>query len=332
MSCALSPACSFTEIPLEQISVQWDGPALGKKAQAFPARKTIFIDRAFWRSIPTVVGRAGLLAHERGHIEGARCEPCADRRGGEILRREGWPTARDAQVVALSRLENRSPEKAAEALGQGFGAEGFLENRDRAAGVDDRLLWWLDDLAETGHQFGGKTWRVSVGVDGGRRDRKKQRELYLKGRKLIDAAHPDDPKSYVDVPGEEQVTWTLNSEHLEGKAVDVWVLDDHGRAILELADAKAAGVDLDELYMDLGARGAGAPHYLKHGGLGDKPHFGVFSTSPARPAVATSSGSSSSSSSAEAGDVEASPADAGDGLLVFGAAAAVLIAFAVLAV
>lgn len=72
MPCTAQPPCTFVEIPLEEIEVTWDGPAVGRKALAWPTRRRIAIDRAFWRSIRTVDGRKVILAHERGHIEGAR--------------------------------------------------------------------------------------------------------------------------------------------------------------------------------------------------------------------------------------------------------------------
>jgi hypothetical protein len=257
VTCACATPCTFTEVPLEEISVQWDGPAVGKKAQAFPKSKAIFIDRAFWRAIPTVAGRAGLLAHERGHIEGAKCEPCADRRAGEILKREGWPTARDAQAAALANLENRSPEKAAEAMGQGFGADGFLQNRERSEGTVDELQAFLDVVAHGGVQYAGRTWSVMVGIEGGRRTDAEQLELFKKGR----AQQPDG--SWVVVDHNKVVTNVRSAaaggKHGKGEAVDLWIVGVDGQPLLYPKDYARAGLasmrDFDGVYAALGQVG-----------------------------------------------------------------------------
>lgn len=328
--------------------MQWDGPAVGKKAQAFPKSKAIFIDRAFWRSIPTVAGRAGLLAHERGHIEGAKCEPCADRRAGEILRREGWPTPRDAQVAALANLENRSPEKAAEAMGQGFGADGFLLERARAAGVNDELQAFLDVVASSGVQYAGRTWSVMVGVQGGRRTDAEQLELYKKGRQQ----QPDG--SWLIVNKDQVVTNAKSAaaggKHGKGEALDLWVVGVDGKPLLFPKDFAAAGLasrrDFDGVYAALGQLGKAMG--LKWGGdwgrtwstldellalqpklsLVDRPHFetqGVLQ----RLASAVGVGSSSD------GDDDSSPpgAVAGDvfDFTPLTAAAAVAVVFLLLA-
>ncbi len=280
--CKCEPPCTFREVPLDEIEVGWDGPALGKKAQAFPKRKAIFIDRAFWRSIPTVVGRAGLLAHERGHIEGARCEPCADRRGGEILKREGWPTARDAQVAALAKLENRSPAAAADALGEGFGADGFLQHRERADGVVDELQAFLDVVAAGGVQYGGRTWSAMVGVDGGVRTDARQFELYQKGRAPKPGTDASDPKNWVVVDPGQVVTnaWSSkNGKHGKREAVDLWIVGVDGQPLLYPKDWQRAGLakreDFDGVYAALGKLGKDMG--LKWGGdfksLIDRPHF-----------------------------------------------------------
>lgn len=123
MPCTAKPPCSFTVVPLEEISVQWDGPAVGRKALAFPARKAIFLDSQFWRSLRSVDARAAILSHERGHVEGARCESCADKRAGEIMRREGHTQPRDGARALIGRLENRNGENAAADFIEGFGID-----------------------------------------------------------------------------------------------------------------------------------------------------------------------------------------------------------------
>lgn len=151
MPCVARPPCTFTVVPLEAIDVQWGGPAVGRKALAFPARRTIYIDPAFWASLRTVDGRAAILAHERAHIEGARCESCADRRGGEILKREGMEVPRDAARALAGRLDNRDGQRAADDLLEGFGwGKGF--------GVDEKTF---PGRTDTGYR-NGKPFAVEL--------------------------------------------------------------------------------------------------------------------------------------------------------------------------
>lgn len=133
MPCSARPPCEFSAVPLEDISIIWGGPAVGRKALAYPARKTIYIDPDFWASIRTVDGRAAILAHERAHLEGARCESCADTRGGAILKREGMEVPRDAARALAGRLENRDGQQAADDLLKGFGwSTGFGIDGERS--------------------------------------------------------------------------------------------------------------------------------------------------------------------------------------------------------
>lgn len=154
MPCSASPPCSFVVVPLEDIAVEWGGEAVGRKALAWPAQKRIAIDRAFWASLRTIDARKAILAHERGHIEGARCESCADFRAGEILRREGTTTPRDAARAMAGRLENRDGNAAAADLLKGYGiddqvtGQGYVEGRAVAV-----------QLATIGN---GKTLRVDA--------------------------------------------------------------------------------------------------------------------------------------------------------------------------
>jgi len=126
MSCSASPPCDLHEVPLEDIDIAfeaWAGPAIGRKALAYPLSKRIRIDPAFWETLRETDARMGMLAHERGHIEGARCESCADRRAGEILKREGTINPGSAMRADIEKLEHRDGVAAALDLKAGFGLD-----------------------------------------------------------------------------------------------------------------------------------------------------------------------------------------------------------------
>ncbi len=270
MSCTASPPCTFREVPLEDIRVEWDGPAVGRKAVAFPKLQLICIERRFWCSIPTVQGRAAILAHERGHIEGARCESCADVRAGEILRREGYPTPRDGFRALYSTLDNRDYSHAAEDLRRGFGLDDKVLHRERAAGVDARLQRFLDWW----NLYGPFT--VMVGVDGGLRDPLKQLELYAQGRRQ----NPDGSLTVVDPTA--VVTQTLSSKHTRGEALDLWPVRDR-KPVLEVRDSTD-----EQLYRQLGdiAKLHGFAWGGDWKGLVDRPHIEI----PANPHPGTLAG------------------------------------------
>jgi hypothetical protein len=119
-TCTAKPPCAFRVVPLEAIEVDFDGPAVGRKAVAFPSVGRIYLERAYWDSMKTTQAREAIFAHERGHLEGARCEPCADFRAGEILRREGAVNVRDAARGLFGGLDNRDCVAAAGALVAGY--------------------------------------------------------------------------------------------------------------------------------------------------------------------------------------------------------------------
>ena len=277
MPCTAQPPCRFTEVPLEEIQVQWGGPAVGRKALAYPGKRLIYIDPGFWRSIRTVDGRAAILAHERGHIEGARCESCADMRAGEILRREGLPTPRDAARVMAGRLENRDADAAAADLLKGYGLDelpslpegpGNLLNIGRAAGLrSKRLVGFLAELHANGLVVDGQRYQVTVGVDGGVRTDARQLELYAQGRQLVGGVwQVVDPSKVVT-----NASSAKTSKHGQGKAVDLWVMLG-GQPLLYPSQAPAL---FERLYLALGE--AGERHGLTWGGrwrtLVDRPHF-----------------------------------------------------------
>lgn len=69
-----------------------DGPAPvirwerhGCKALAYPATGEIAIDPTWWASLESVGARLAVLAHELGHLLGARCQACADYHAGRWL-------------------------------------------------------------------------------------------------------------------------------------------------------------------------------------------------------------------------------------------------------
>jgi len=273
MTCSAQPPCTFKNVPLEEIKVEWGGPAVGRKALAFPGRRVICIDPAFWRSIRTVDGRAAILAHERAHIEGARCESCADRRAGEILRAEGTTTPRDAARVMAGRLENRDADAAAADLLEGYGLDdvvlpsgpGYLQHVERAVGLTSKkLAAFLATLHREGLVVDGVRYSVTVGVDGGVRTDERQAELYAQGR--------DASGNIVDLS--KVVTYAASarsSKHGQGKAVDLFVVV-NGAALLFASQSPAL---FERLYRALGE--LGESHGLVWGGrwtkLVDRPHF-----------------------------------------------------------
>lgn len=247
MSCTADRPCTFREVPLEEIRVEWDGPAVGRKAVSFPRLKLICIDSRFWDELRSVEGRAAIFAHERAHLEGARCESCADVRAGEILRREGVPTPRDGFRALYCTLENRDYEAAAADLVrgfQGYGLDDRVLNRERAAGVDLRLQRFLDWWTQHG------PFPVMVGVDGGLRTDAKQLELYAKGR-APNEGHPrtwpvTDPKAVVTY------AWSAStSKHGRGEAIDLWPVVD-GKPLLETVLKRRLTAGELQLYRQMG--------------------------------------------------------------------------------
>lgn len=283
MPCTARPPCRLESVPLDAIRVEWGGQAVGRKALAFPGRRLIQLDPVFWRSIRTVDGRAAILAHERAHIEGARCESCADRRAGEILRAEGHPTPRDAARVMAGRLENRDADAAARDLLDGFGLDevplpsgkGWLHNVDRAQGLrSKRLVSFLSQLHAEGLSHRGQRYAVTVGVDGGVRTDARQLALYAKGRELRpDGWHVVDASQVVT-----NARTASQSKHGRGLAVDLWPVLPSGAPLLRPEQSP----DFAALYDALGVQGE--RHGLTWGGrwssLVDRPHFEDDGASP----------------------------------------------------
>lgn len=290
MTCeAKDGPCTFTTIPLESVNVIWGGPAVGRKAVAFPARRTIYIDPAFWKSLRTTDARAAILAHERGHLEGARCESCADRRAGEILAREGTPTPRDAARALAGRLENRNGDKAMSDFLDGFGLDevqgpGYMLNAERADGVEKPLRDFLAKLHREGLFYNGVTYSLTVGVQGGVRTDAEQLALYMKGREWRDG------KWVIVNPGAvvTNAMTTGQSKHGQHKAVDVWVMLPSGQPLLY--PSQAPGI-FEGVYAALGAKGEAFG--LRWGGRfklasgPDRPHFEIPDGGYMGPALAS---------------------------------------------
>lgn len=279
MNPGCSKGCTFAPVPLEDIKVMWGGPAKGRKAVAYPARRVIYIDPDFWRTLRTVDARAAILAHERGHIEGAKCEPCADRRAGEILAREGiTPTPRDAARALAGRLENRDGMRAASDFLDGYGLDevqgpGYLLNASRADGVKAPLRDFLAKLHREGVTYNGVTYALTVGVQGGVRTDGEQLALYAQGREqLADGSwRIVDPSKVVT-----NASSARSSKHGKGEAVDVWVVLPSGQPLLFPSQAPAI---FEGVYAALGAKGEafgltwGGRFKLASGP--DRPHFEI---------------------------------------------------------
>lgn len=125
--CTLSPPCVIRPNN-HWPALEWDGPAVGKKAASRPSEHRIWVERPFWKSLdaraPTSLIAArqklALVCHEKGHDEGAECEECADTRGGQIFRELGLPDDHAAISMFLTRIQHRSATGAAQAFHSGF--------------------------------------------------------------------------------------------------------------------------------------------------------------------------------------------------------------------
>ena len=125
--CTLSPSCVIRPNG-RWPDLEWDGPAVGKKAASRPSEHRIWVERQFWRSLqknadsPLTAAQQqlALVCHEKGHDEGAECEECADTRGGQIYRELGLHDDAAAIQMFLTRIQHRSATDAAQAFHAGF--------------------------------------------------------------------------------------------------------------------------------------------------------------------------------------------------------------------
>ena len=97
---------------------------------------------------------------------------------------------------------------------------------DRLKGINPVLLdILLEGIKESPYDFG-------IPRDGGKRTKKRQKELYAKGRTTMELV----AKGIMGIEGnptKSKITWTLNSYHLTGNAFDIFAYVD-GKASWDL--------------------------------------------------------------------------------------------------
>lgn len=123
--CTASPPCKITPRKLEDLPLPPlpGGPAIGRKAVCivYPdGRALIFVDPKWWNANPDPSLRLFTLFHEAGHAEGARCEPCADRRCGQWLKQLGCSQDTGTRSAVHRMLQFRSAPAADAAIHAGF--------------------------------------------------------------------------------------------------------------------------------------------------------------------------------------------------------------------
>lgn len=144
--CTLSPPCVIR--PTGRVPfLEWDGPAVGKKAASRPSEHRFWVEHQFWRSLqknadtPLTAAQQqlALVCHEMGHDQGAECEECADTRGGQIYRELGLHDDAAAIQMFLTRIQHRSATDAAQAFHAGFAntAGARPADADRCPGTVD---------------------------------------------------------------------------------------------------------------------------------------------------------------------------------------------------
>lgn len=173
------------------------------------------------------------------------------------------------------RLENRDASAAASDVLKGYGLDdwqmtsGWLLNAGRADGVRaPKVRAFLAYLHAHGLTHQGKTYQVSVGVDGGQRTAADQLRLYSQGRQQLSTGQ------WVVVDASKVVTnaRTLSeTNHSRGRAVDLWVML-NGAPLLFPHQAPAL---FEGIYLALGELGESMG--LEWGGrwssIVDRPHF-----------------------------------------------------------
>lgn len=127
----------------------WDGEAIGRKAAAIPGLGCVYLERSYWNSL-TPDARAWVYFHEVGHLEGAQCEPCADRRAGEWVSQLGLAPEVGALLAIDAGLEHRPVDKALRAFHAGFGGRaGALP-----LGLEGRRVLAFDEQQAQGYDSG----------------------------------------------------------------------------------------------------------------------------------------------------------------------------------
>lgn len=121
--CEKPTPCVRVRVPIEELRVEWDGIAKGRKAVSQPLTRSIWLESAWWRAQRYAEGRLVVFCHEWAHVEGACCETCADFGAGLLMRELGTPTDRDALRALYAWLDNRTPTNAMREVRDGFNVE-----------------------------------------------------------------------------------------------------------------------------------------------------------------------------------------------------------------
>lgn len=119
--CDFVPPCVIHELPVTLWPpIERDALGQGMKAAARRTEGRISVDSSFYDPLDSDIARLGLLCHEKAHLEGADCESCADRRGGQILKALGVGTDAPAVSMLLNSLVHRDNVKAARDFDEGY--------------------------------------------------------------------------------------------------------------------------------------------------------------------------------------------------------------------
>ena len=103
--CEFSPPCVIRPSG-DWPEIEWDGPALGKRAAARPSERRIWVDRDAWNKLegrPRV--RLALISRMQAHLEGAECEECTISRLRELLADQLKPITFDEVEQLIRELE-----------------------------------------------------------------------------------------------------------------------------------------------------------------------------------------------------------------------------------
>jgi hypothetical protein len=179
--CAEKPRCQRRRVPLEELRAYWGGPADGRKAVSQPATKSIWRDKATWARIRTTQGRLALFCHEWAHVEGAKCETCADFGAGVLMRELGEPVVRDAARDFYALLENRDGAVAVRDISEGF-------ERGQVRQADADVLEDKPRKVVTGFLKGQHFQLRVVEVESGRWLAEAAGRAYLRGKAKAKAA------------------------------------------------------------------------------------------------------------------------------------------------
>ena len=119
--CDFDPPCVIHPLPVSLWPpIERDAIGQGMKAAARRDEGRISVDSSFFDPLHSQIAQLGLLCHEKAHLEGADCESCADRRGGQILRELGVDTDGPVVAMLLSSIQHRDARKAALDFDQGY--------------------------------------------------------------------------------------------------------------------------------------------------------------------------------------------------------------------